>query len=856
MQQQTLANGLKVLVEENHSSKVVAAQVWVGVGSADELPEEAGLAHVHEHMLFKGTERRKVGEIAQTVEAAGGDINAFTSFDQTVYHVTIASREVDVALDILADAVQHSAFDAEELSRELEVVLEEVRRGKDSPGRVSSEILFRTIYNTHNYRNPVIGFVETIEKFTREQILNFYQKWYRPENMVLVVAGDVAADEVFKKAEKLFEDAKPGQLPERPRHDEPRSTEIRFASERADIQETHLNVAWPGPSLKNPDTPYLDLLSILLGTGESSRLYRTVKRGQDLVSDCYAYAYTPQDPGLVGIGAQKQGEKVPEAFKALLKETLRMRYVKPTQQELDKARTVILADNVYGKETVQGIARKLGYFELIAGGTEFEEKYQNAIKAATLDDLHRVAKKYLDPEILTVTMYAPEALQQGLDLEQVKALTAEVVQELDAEYQVPKYEAGDDGVAQVTLENGAQLLVLQDSSVPLVSIRTAAKGGLLDETDENNGVTSLTGELLVRGTEKYSAERLIQDVDSMAGAISGQSGRNSLGLRGDFLKESFQKGFEYYSSCLLEPIFPEEELAREKKNQLEAIIARKDNPSAIAFKNLAQTLYDAEHPYSRPLLGTEESVGNLSREHVLDAYHTQLRPDDLTVVVVGDVDIPTTIQMVQQRIGRAQPHEKARRFQLPAAPQAPDSFREVLTHKDKQQAQLVFGFLGLDLRDERRPALDVLCSVMSGQSGRLFMELRDKQSLAYSVGAFSLEGLSKGYFATYIGTAPEKLATAEEGIRLELDKLKKDLVRPDELAKAQRYLIGAHEIALQRATSRAGTMALNQAYELGYDEHLRYAERIEAVSLADVQSVSRQIIDFDHSVRSIVTPEQ
>src|SRR5688572_10396736 len=228
MLQRTLKNGLKVIVDENHAAKVVAAQVWVRVGSADEREGEFGLAHVHEHMLFKGTERRKVGEIAADIEAAGGEINAWTSYDQTVYHVTIASHELEVALDILADAVQHSTFDADELGRELEVVLEELRRGNDTPSRVASEMLFETAYRAHPYRRPVIGYVDSVKSFTRDGILAFYRRWYQPRNMCLVVTGDVNAEKVVEKAERLFEASlNAGDLPQRPRVPEPVQSDFR-----------------------------------------------------------------------------------------------------------------------------------------------------------------------------------------------------------------------------------------------------------------------------------------------------------------------------------------------------------------------------------------------------------------------------------------------------------------------------------------------------------------------------------------------------------------------------------------------------------------------------------------------------
>ncbi len=851
----TLPNGLKVLVQENHASAVVSVQVWVGVGSADERPEEAGLAHVHEHMLFKGTARRPVGAIAADIEAAGGDINAWTSFDQTVYHVTIASRELDVALDILADAVQHSAFDEEELQRELEVVLEEVRRGRDQPARVASEMLLGCAFREHPYARPVIGYEETIRAFDRAQILDFYRRWYQPQNMCLVIVGAVKADEVVEKAGRLFDGRlNQGAPPSRARPSAEPVDGIRGVFKAQDIQETHLSIAWPATRLADEDTPALDVLTVILGAGESSRLYRRVKWSAELVNDCYAVSYTPQDPGVVVVSAQVHGAGVPEALRALLRETLRLRYEDVDSTELAKARTIIQSDAVYQQETVQGVARKLGYFELVAGGAEFENRYFERIGRVSVDDVRKVAQKYLDPDRFVVSALTPNAHEGALDLDAVKTITNEVVAELEADHRRPTVELGSLGVARVQLDNGARLLVLPDPTVPLVSVRTASVGGLLAETAPSNGVTHLLGELLVRGTEKYSYEQISEEIDAMAGGITGVAGRNSVGLRGDFLAESWPRGFELFASCLLEPVFPSDELEKARHTQLEDIMARQDSLSTVALEQLLETLY-IEHPYRMPTLGSEASIRGLGRDDVLSQFRDQLRPDALTVCVVGDVDVAQTVEMVQRRIGQARPHADAKRVERPGRPSLLDRARTAFKARDKEQAHLVVGFLGYTMSDDRHYALDLLSTVLGGQSGRLFLELRDRQSLAYAVGAYGLEGLDAGYFTIYIGTAPDKLRAAEAGIRTELDRVLQSPISSDELARAQRYLVGAHEISLQRASARCGIMSLNEAYGLGYEAHARFADRIFAVTVEDILEVARDIIRYDACARSIVGPE-
>ncbi|MEL7371631.1 MAG: insulinase family protein, partial [Myxococcota bacterium] len=617
----TLPNGLRVLVQENHASAVVAAQVWVEVGSADETADEAGLAHVHEHMLFKGTARRPVGAIAADVEAAGGDINAWTSLDQTVYHVTIASRELPVALDILADAVQHSAFDPDELSRELEVVLEEVRRGRDQPSRVASHMLMASVFAEHPYERPVIGFEQTIRQFTRPMILDFYRRWYQPQNMCLVVVGDVDSAEVVDLASRLFDESlNAGELPARSRPSAQPHDGIRGRFAAQDIQETHLAVAWPSPPLNHEDTPALDVLSVILGVGESSRLYARVKWRDQLVNDCYASAYTPRDPGATVVAGQVHGEGVQPALAGLLTETLRLRFEDVQAHELAKARTILEADSVYQRETVQGMARKLGLLETVAGDVEFEEKYFKKIRAVTADDVRDVAVRYLDPACFSVSVLTPLAQDGALDLERVQTTAKEVIQALEAEYAhaptrrptgvshpapppapAPSKSASLERaeVTPVTLKNGAKLLVLPDASVPLVSIRSASMGGLIAETGVDNGVTCVLGELLVRGTERNTYSQIIEEIDAMAGSLSGVAGRNSIGLRGYFLKEHWSRGFEIFSDSLLNAALPSDEFEKVLQTQLEDIDARQDNSSTVAFEGMLEKLF-ANHPYGQP----------------------------------------------------------------------------------------------------------------------------------------------------------------------------------------------------------------------------------------------------------------
>ena len=848
-----LPNGLTVVMEESHASKVVAFQVWVKVGSADETPPEAGLAHVHEHMLFKGTQGRGVGEIAQAVEAAGGDINAWTSFDQTVYHIVMASRFFDQGLDVLSDAVQHSSFEAKELEKELEVVMEEVRRSRDMPGRVISELTFETAYTAHTYRRPVIGYESTVKSFDREAVLAFYQKHYRADRMVLVITGDFDTATALEKVRASFGKMtnRAGPLPPRPL--EPPQQGLRIKVAQDDIQETHVSLAWHIPDMLSPDIFALDLLSVILGHGDSSRLSRGVRHGRRLVNDIYAYSYTPRDPGLLLVGASLNQQDLLAALKATLVETWRMRDSLCTTAELEKARTIIESDSVYQKETVQGLARKLGFYEAVAGHVNQEQTYLEGIARVTAQDIRRVAQKYLTEQGLSLVVLMPKS-DTAVTEAVLRESVADVGQELVAIRQKTPLKQGELGVWRGKLQNGVTLLVQPDTSVPVVSMRAVWLGGLRAEDPQTNGIHNVMAELITKGVEGGpGAMDLAHEVEAAAGSLEGFTGRNSFGVRAEFLAKNFEQGFGLLADCIIRPAFDAEELDRERRLILEELRNKDDNLSGVAFDMFGRMLW-RNHPYRLDPLGTRDTVSAFTREGLLRIYRERFTADRMVLSVVGDVDPERVAELAEDAFNDL-PVAQAPAAPPPAVEAAPQDKRVGRKARDKEQTHLVFGFAGTTLGHADRYPLEVLTTILAGQGGRLFIELRDKQSLAYSVTAFSLEGLDPGYVAVYMGCSPDKVGQALEGIETELRRVLDEPVSPKELERAQRYLVGTHEIGLQRMGARAASLAFNEVYGLGYAEYARYSDAILGVTTADVQRVARQYLSLDRSVLSVVGPD-
>src|SRR2546430_4932230 len=526
-----LPNGLTVLVEENHAAPVTALQVWVRVGSADELPHEAGLAHLHEHMLFKGTARRGPGEIARTIEASGGEINAWTSFDQTVYHVVVASQFTAQGLDVLADAITQAASDPAELSREIEVVCEEIKRSLDSPARKLSKELFAAAYTRHPYGKPVIGTEESVRSFTRDGILRFYRRWYRPENCVVVAVGDVREAEILELAQRHFAWPGGGFEPATERSGEPPRSRPRGRIVREKLKEGYLSIAWPAPSLLDPDVAALDALAIVLGHGDGSRLFRALKRDRLLCTEVQASCYTPVDPGLTIVGLTLQPANAREAVREALTQTYRLRSEEVTAEELSIACRLLEGDAVYQRETVQGQARKLGFYQSSASGVEFEQRYLEQVSRLTPVRLRDAAERWIDPSAAVLAALLPELnapsegellelLEEAARLRRPRAPSSSAPPEKRAPVRFAEHPRTGP-LLREELPGGGVLLIKEERAVPLVALRAAWRGGQPSEDTSNAGINMLLARLVSKGTQTRAAERLVREMEAMGGSIGG-----------------------------------------------------------------------------------------------------------------------------------------------------------------------------------------------------------------------------------------------------------------------------------------------------------------------------------------------
>lgn len=848
-----LPNGLTVILNESHKSPVVSVQMWVRTGSADEGKGEEGISHFIEHLVFKGTEKFGVGEIASAVEGSGGELNAYTSFDQTVFYVTISKAFTDTALEVISQMMGFPTFVQEEIDNEREVVIEEIKRGFDSAGRCSSQLLFSTAYKKHPYSIPVIGYEKNIRKVSRKTLLDYFHSRYVPQNMFLVVSGDFEKAEMKKKVKEYFGcfDQHPLRRVKRKKEDVQESP--RVAVQESQFEESHVYLGWKLPTIKHKDMPALDILALILGQGESSRLTRRLRLETPLVNYVYSSAFKTKEKGLFVVGAALNHKNLEEFFDILAEEVTRICSESVSGQELEKAVTNIEAEEFYGMETAEGLSRQLGNLEMLMGDHKYFPKYMKEVYGVTSEDVQKAAKKYLKIENLTLTVLASE----GNKKEEVKKLARTAIKKLKKKSKSQKRKAGEkasktkrkkrsfkssqagskEKMEVIKLSSGSTLVLKPSQETLCFSARSAHLGGARIEQPETAGLTELLSRTWAAGTNLYSEKEIHHKMDDWASAMHAFGGRNTIGMSMDGLKTFEKELVELYANVLTQPMFPEEIVDREKTVMKEMIKVRDDNPAQKAILKFMQELF-LEHPYSRDPKGSIETLEGLDREKVVSHWKKMSMSSNFITVVSGNIDADLWKEKIGEVVKNLSPGEFEKKKFAHAAP-AEDVFRYVPL--EKQQTHIVTGVKGLTFESKKRHALDLIQALLSGQGGRLFIELRDKKSLAYSVSPLKMEGIDSGYFGAYIGCSPEKGTEAISMLHQELKKLATEKVPEKELLRSKRYLIGNHDIDLQRNSAIANSILFDEIYGLDINETFNYQKEINEVTADQVRDLAEEL---------------
>ena len=827
----TLENGLTIIVREDHSAPVVSVQAWCAAGSIHENQWlGAGLSHVLEHMLFKGTTTRPGSRIDQEVQEAGGYMNAYTSFDRTVYHIDVPNTGATTAIDILCDIMQHASLPPDELAKELDVIRREMDMGQDDPGRRASRRLFEVAYTKSPYRYTIIGYPDIFNEIKPADIRNYYTEKYAPNNVFFVVAGDVKNAEAVSQIKQAYASSKARAMPPVVLPLEPKQTAAREVIEEAPIELGHVHVAWHIPELRHADVPVLDVLAVLLGSGRSSRLFQQVREKQGVVHHVDAWTYNPGLPGLFGTSAIIDGGQFEAARDAIFAEIEKIKSLSVSADELHKAVKQFISGTLAARKTMEGQAQNLGGNWLAANDLNFSERYLAAVKRVTIADVQRVARTYLTPENRTLYALLPAAT----------APKAKSVTETNTEHPIEKF----------TLPNGLRLLVKEDHRLPFVEFRATFQGGVLAENEANNGITSMLARLLLKGTTTRTAEKIATEIESVGGSIDSYGGNQSFGVNAEVLSGDFNTGLGLIADVILNPTFPADELEREREVQLAGIQARRDDLLKSASLAMRRGLFGASG-FGLDPIGSEPSVTAISVADLKSFQQKLTVPNNCVLAIFGDVNTAELKAAVEKKFGNWRAGEG---IQQPKPNSHRPATNRVTETRDKKQAVLVIGFPGTTIFDEDRYALEILQETCSDLGSRLFLRIREQLGLAYYVGAQTLCGVAPGYFAFYTGTEPAKAELVEAELLKEAELLRTEGLTAEELKRAKAKIIGQKKIARADLGHLAATSALDELYGLGYQRSEQDDAKYEAVTLEQIKNVAQKYLKPESVMIASVKP--
>lgn len=824
----TLDNGLEVIVNEDHSAPVVSLQAWCRAGSIHEGDWlGAGMSHFLEHMLFKGTARRNANEIAQTVQAEGGYINAYTSFDRTVYWIDAPSSGAETCLDVLCDVVGFAELPEEEFASESDVIRREIAMGEDNPDQVLSKLLFRTAYAVHPCRHPVIGYLDLFNELSRDDLYGYYREKYSPDNLFLVVAGDVNTDEVVSAIQEKLGELKrrrrsPVILPTEPTQLGIRSETVEFPTE---LHRTR--IGFPAPDGSHPVVPAMDLMTAILGEGRSSHLYRRIREEKQLAHSIGAYAYTPSFPGQVIFSFDTEPEKQEAAEAAVFEELERFVETGITEAELEKAKNQALSSQFSTLTSARGIASDLGSNWLLTRNLDYTKDYVDDVQAVDVEMVKRVAGEYLNPSCFTRVGLAPAEEKKEKTVSQQKSRSEDI--------------------RKVEFSNGLTALLLADHRLPFVQASGVFRGGLLGETSEKNGLTRLMARLLVKDSTKRSGEAIAEAIESVGGGIGSSIGNNTFGVSTYAMRPNLDLVVDLLAETMLDAAFPEEVLVKEKQFQAAQIKAELDRPFSVAMKRLRKEIY-GNHPYALELSGSEESLAGLGRDDVVGMHRRLTVGGNGVVGVFGDLDLDHTEEMLRAKFETAVP-KGAREFTSRLMIPLPTPNQKVIElEHEKEQAVLLIGFRVGDLTNPDDPALELIDEACSDMASRMFIRIREELGLAYSVGSTRMQGLEPGMVIFYASTAPEKLDRVQEEMLDEIALLRKKGLSPEEFDRAKSSWLGREVIRLQGVRELAGSATIDELVGLGWDHYRKAPDEIRALTREQIQAAAEKWLAPEASV--------
>lgn len=842
----TLPNGLTLITKSQQGTGVVAINTWVKAGYFNEADEIAGMAHLFEHMFFKGSKAFPGAEqISHELAAIGGQTNAGTIYDSTNYYFVVPKESFRRAAEIQSDAIMNPLFDPNELRKEAEVVIEESNRKYDNAAAVSLERMYATAFTQHRMKRWRIGSNEVLRNIKRDDLLAFFDSVYRPENMVVSIAGDVSHEEALAVVGQTFGSIAKGNMDMKFGPHEPAQTRFRFAQSAADIKQGYAVLGWHTPGVGHADEVGLDVLASLLGEGRSSRLFvNTI--GPGAASTVHASHDTFGDVGVFSIQASFDESNRLEVERRTISEVERMKAWGPTEFELQLAKNRLESALVLSLQDALGQARQLAQFEARYGYAQIGKRLA-AMNKLMPGEIREIARRYLVLDNLTLYHYSPNgtpeitpdaalALVHGAAASVSDAIKA---QPLPADGKPVASAAADRPATEFRLANGARLVVRERPGAPVISTNIYFRGGRSDESTRNAGITQLMMRALRKGTKARSGEMIDQQIEYLGSNFNVVVEADYFGLGFEMLSRNYRLGLGIAADMLHQPLFSEVGVEQEKFQQFGQIKRNYDSSMARPVELAFEIMYGS-HPYGLPASGYPASLADIDSARLKEWHATRIRAEDALIVIVGDISSNAARQLAEESFGWLPKRATARKAL--AKPTPPVARKDVLEYRDRKQSAIVFLFPTVTRGHPDWPALRLLGNVTSGLAGTFFAELRGKRSLAYTVFAQDNSRASDGLFLAYLATDAKKEQVATQALLDEIRRLAVDGFGEGDVKTAKIYFSGSTRIGRQTNAALNRELATNLMFGLGLDFTDRILDSTSKLTADDLRAVAKKYL--------------
>ena len=863
---EVLPNGVTLLVQRRRAAPAAALVSHIRAGFLDEPDAVVGISHVLEHMLFKGTAALGPGELAQRTKALGGALNAYTSYDRTVYYASVPVRHATELMALQADQVRNASIDGEELRRELGVIIQEANRKLDSPGAVAGETLHELLFAQHRIRRWRIGVESVLRGFQRDDVAGYYESRYVPSRTIVALVGDIDEAAAIASLQAQWGDwSRPTTaIPAGP-------VEVDVARVQArrldgDVALAEVVLGWRAPGVLDAEIPALDVASAILGLGRGARFARSL-RETGLVNSFGVGSYGVVDAGVFSVGLELDPARLPDALRVVGDGIRELATREPSTAEFDRAITMLRARVGRRLERYESRAIALADAESMGDVTRLDREEADLL-AVTPAMVQDVVRRWLVADGVSGVAYMPRNSEARFDAGMLaEAMTSSVIlsgataqpsrsRRTPAPFEPASVSSRSRGPSTPALRAFAQ----DDRSPSPPAVHHRALGNIdlltarfgetgqvslgiyrprtMRTTLETAGLAALSIRSMVRGTTRYNAEQLAFAMESLGGAISPSLGADTLGFGATVLSEHIGAAAEILDEVLRQPRLEPATVAIEQALLLDDARAVADDMVRFPIQLLLGVAFN-DTDYGAPGLGTTASLESFDAGSVRDWHRAMLAEGQTTVIAVGDAD-PEWIADEIERVVEHEVRRDERRETRDVAAVIPGTRTE---QRDRKQSALAMLFPGPSRHDPARFAAETWGAIAAGLGGRMFESLRSKRSLAYTVIASSWQRSRAGGLLTYIATDPGRLVEARDAMLEELAEFRREPPSPAELERATAMLVGQVEMSRQTAGTFAGEIADAWLLGDGLGDLDDPAAPYRAVSAEDVHAVAASALD-------------